>query len=108
MRLCFLLLPALALGGCAGGPSADYAGITEVSLVEEGRAFKATTGKQYGSLELEVERAPDGAIVAIKLKARSVEAFAGQQIAAELRQALGEIVRSTVREALRGGAGGFE
>lgn len=101
--LALLIVLVLALSACAGGPSVDYAGVTEVRLVEDGREFRAVTGKQYGSLDLAVARDEAGRIVSITLKARSVEAFTGQQIAADMRSALADIVRRTVAEAFAAG-----
>lgn len=75
---------ALALGGCA---SINQAGTSSLSITPvmvdnkpQGWALDVRDGKQYASIDITATKAGDD--YTLKLSARGVEAFRGQEIAA--------------------------
>lgn len=85
-----LVLIALALAGCA---SIDHAGTSSLSVqpLEIGGqprccAVAVHDGKQYASVDVLLEKTGDD--YRLKLSARGVEAFRGQEIAAGATQSL--------------------
>lgn len=84
MRAMIMLLPALALAGCASLESAGTSSLSVRPIDIGGQprccAVEVHDGKQYASLDVLLERTGDD--YRLRLTARGVEAFKGQQLAA--------------------------
>jgi len=104
IRTTILAFAAALLTGCAGFSTTDsqeQAGITQVHaepVILDGRhvttRYRVTTGKEYGSLNVEVRWRENGSPEVVQVKASSVQAFEGQAVSA---QAVIEVQRELTR-----------